>query len=314
MELRSCAGRHMGEMLHSVQNLRVHLLVGLVALLAVGGCTDQPDTEIAESSGPGWRLLGYERDAATSFFAAIVTSDSTLETAWAQGSFSIAQPALDFDTEVGLILTPGVSGSCPDIVFEDLVIEPDDVFAVFDYPSAGQVCTADYNPVSFVFAVERAALSEQFTLAVSETSRCAGCRLDVDLSDEDALEAELWGGPITVEAEGSAPGPGRVNVVRMTADDGQVGAFLFQAAGWDITDHRIRELSSLRFIARIDGFVSSCEGHLCADESCDVADCDGLQPVGEVCTTSPKETLEPQVLQVSFDGDSCAMEALVLEP
>lgn len=292
------------------RQLKVLLLL-LAALLVGTSCTDQPDTELARNSGSGWRLLGYERGAQTSSLAAIVTNDRAVDAAWKAGSFSTAKPELDFRNQVGLILSPPVSDDCPDIVFEDLAIGEDQVFGVFDYPATGRACHAIYIPISFFFAVDRAGLPDQFTLAVTETSRCAGCRLEVDLTEEASLEATLWGGPLNVHAEGSAPAEDQVNVVRMVNFEGDVGAFLFQADAWHNPDRRVRELSSLRFVERIEGFVSGCEGHLCTEEVCDVADCDGLQPLGEVCSTSPAPTLEPQVLVVTFDGEDCTMEIRV---
>lgn len=298
-------------MFRSAGERRVNLLIVVSAVLLAASCTDQPDTGIARRSGSGWQVLGYERGAQTSSLAAIVTSDRALAAAWAEGSFSTAQPVLDFSNRVGLILTPGVSGSCPDIVFEDLVIGEDEVFGVFDYPAAARACTADFNPISFFFAVDRTALPERFTLAVSEESGCTTCRLEVDLGDETSLEATLWGGPLTVQADGSPPAENHVNVVRMTSHDGDVGAFLFQADDWRNPERKIRELSSLRFVERIDGFVSACEGQLCTEDVCDVVDCDGLQPTGQVCSMSPEPTLEPQVFLVTFDGENCTMEIRV---
>lgn len=289
------------------------VLVVFAAMLSVAACVDQPDTNLARDSGRGWRLLGYEREAATSSLAAIVTNDRSLDVAWAEGSFSTAKPVLDFTNDVGLILTPGVSGSCPDIVFEDLLIGEDEVFAAFDYPSPPlfRGCTADFNPISFFFTVDRAALPDQFTLAVTEDSFCFTCRMEVDMTDEASVEAELWGGRFTVEAEGTAPGENHVNVVRMITSDGNVGAFLFQPGDWHRPDSRDRDMGSLRSIERVEGFLSACEGQLCIEDACDVADCNGLQPMGEVCSMSPELKVEPQTLTVTFNGEDCTMEIRV---
>lgn len=93
-----------------------------------------------------------------------------------------------------ILLTPGVSGSCPDIVFEGLVIDDDEVFGEFRYRSEAGACTADFNPVTFFFIIDGQRLPETFTLSVSrEFDNCEECSIHVDLSQQDSVERELWG-------------------------------------------------------------------------------------------------------------------------
>lgn len=287
---------------------------GLRQLVAEGLDADSVfengDTEIAAAEGPGWRLLGSERGKAIGdHLASIVTSERGLERAWELGQFDTLPPEVSFAEEVLIILTPGVSGSCPDITFEELVIQDDPVFGAFDYPREGSgVCTSDFNAVTFFFTVDRHALPEEFTLMVSrEFDSCEACSIQVDLANETAIEAELWGeGTLALATAGTPPPENAFNVVQwITAD--QVGALLFSDSEWSEFPTWFQSFHPEFDVERIDGFVASCTEEQC--EECEGETCHDLPRMGAVCTRTYKPTpYQDQTFVVTFDGTSCTID------
>ena len=131
------------------------LATALVILLA--GCT--PAELEQPTSGDGWRLLGASRggepmapqigDAANQAIAdmGLLRMDGTTA-------------PLDPDSEIALVLTHVVSGSCPQVRFDGLRVDEasrvvegrfTDIADLFYVGS----CTADANPVVYWIAVER---------------------------------------------------------------------------------------------------------------------------------------------------------------
>ena len=286
---------------------------GLKQLVAEGLDADlvfeRGDTELEMAEGPGWTVLDFERGKAVGdHLASIVTTDRGLDRAWELGQFDTPQPEVSFADEVLILLTAGVSGSCPDIVFEELVIESDEVFGAFRYPSERGVCTSDFNPVTFFFVVDRQVLPDTFTLSVLRGfDNCEQCATQVDLDDEEAVEAELWGAStLSLATAGTPPPAGAFNVVQWAAN-GQVGALLFAADDWSEFPTWFQSLDPSFDVQRIDGFVASCPGDQC--EECEGNACTNLPRLGEACSATYRPTLyEDQTFIVTFDGTSCSID------
>ncbi len=77
-----------------------------------------------------------------------------------------------------MLFGPAVSGSCPQIRLDDVVIDVERrlVHADFSHPGAPSECTSDANPHAYIVALERDALPPSpFTVQVFEDVVCKGC-------------------------------------------------------------------------------------------------------------------------------------------
>lgn len=299
-----------GPAARDVEQLGVGDLVQLVAEgLDVDMVFRTGDTDLDTTHGSGWIVWASERGRAVgNLLASIVTSDRGLDRLWELGQFETPRPEITFERQVLIVLTPGVSGSCPDIAFEDLVIDDTEVFGAFRHPSETGICTGDFNPVTFFFIVERQALPEAFTLSVSrEFNNCDGCSIEVDLSEEESVELELWGAStLALATAGTPPPDGAFNVVQWTAD-GEVGALLFTGGGWSEFPTWFQSFEPSFSVERIDGFVATCAEDQC--EECEGEACAELPRLGEACSRSYQKTpYEDQTFVVTFDGTSCSID------
>ncbi|MEK6190852.1 MAG: hypothetical protein AABM41_00845 [Chloroflexota bacterium] len=138
-----------------------------------------PPPGLQPSGGDGWRMLA----SANSPQIAIVPGDA-VDVALNQQSYEIlwwgmglpGEPALiDFNQEIVVRFITGVSGTCPEIVFDGIGVAPSDhvVYGMFSYPGPFPTpppgvtygCTTDWHPHGFLVAVSRDALpGNQFTL------------------------------------------------------------------------------------------------------------------------------------------------------
>ena len=77
-----------------------------------------------------------------------------------------------------VLFGPAVSGSCPEIRLDAVVVDRLHrlVYADFAHPGQPGVCTSDANPHSFVAAIDRSALpASPFTVQLFEQVVCEGC-------------------------------------------------------------------------------------------------------------------------------------------
>lgn len=167
-----------------MRRLRGRLVFGLVLATLVTACA--PEQLEQPQSGDGWRLIGWtrggeQRPPAVGDEAIDVLRDLGLE------RMSAAVPAADPATEVDVVVTHAVSGSCPQVRFDGFDFDAADrrvearITDREDLISFGGSCSADANPVVFWLAVERSRLpGVPFELATDEAPDVP---TDVDLGD-----------------------------------------------------------------------------------------------------------------------------------
>lgn len=277
---------------HSIDAIEGGLPVGEVA-----GQSDESD---------GWRLVDTEPGYGQPHEVAIMTSERALDRAAAARWFE-TRPRPSFDDEVVIVLAPAVSGSCPGIIFGGLTITESRVFGTFEPgppPAGTTTCTADANPVSFVLLVERQALPDIFTLSVEEDVTCGGCeraQIDVDLSDEAALKAALWGAAtLDIVIDGTPPADGTANVFRWAPE----AALMLPASAFTGLPRWIQGFGGSE-ARTIEGFVVACGTDGCPEE-CDDQSCQDLQPLGNVCTYDHEPVaFVDQTVTITWSGVGC---------
>jgi hypothetical protein len=81
------------------------------------------------------------------------------------------------DADVVVSFAHGIGSSCPELRLDDVVIDGSEVYSVASDPivdafGSPRACTADLvGAVTFVVAIDRAALPEAFTLWLSDAAR-----------------------------------------------------------------------------------------------------------------------------------------------
>lgn len=264
-------------------------------------------TGVATRAGDGWRLLAFERRGHP-YRAAIATSERGIDRLWELLRLESNQPPLDLGSEVLITLAPAVSGSCPDIVFRGVTVGPDALFGSYDFPvQEGMGCTADANPVTFIFAVDRDVLPDRFTLSVYEELFCGGCpeeRLEVDMTDEAALEAAQFGGSrLAVQVGGDPPEIGQAAVVQWTL--GEDNGLLFTADEWLESPFWFQSFEDTH-PTELRGFLTECDECI---EECVGDECAGLARVGPECSLPfEPEPFVDVTATVVFEGTSCTIE------
>lgn len=240
-----------------------------------------------------------------------MTSERAIDRA-ADARWFATRPQPTFDDEVVIVLAPSVSGSCPAIIFEGLTITDGRVYGDFKPgppPTGSDTCTADANPVAFVFLVERRVLPETFTLSVEEEVVCNGCeraRIDIDLSNQAELEATLWGrSTLDIVIAGTAPADGTANVFRWAPE----AALMLPATVFVDLPRWIQGFDSSE-ARTIEGFVVDCGAGGCPEE-CDDRSCQDLQPLGDVCAYDYKpETFVDRTVTITWDGADCEITSV----
>lgn len=148
-----------------------------------GVCVEGRTAEELDPEGPqledgeGWRLLG-DGTSGPVYATLVATDASGYEGLWDAAGFDEERPEADLDAEVVILFGPAVSGSCPQIRLDDVVIDVEDgvVHADFAHPGAPAACTDDANPHAYVVAVQRDALPPSpFTVQLFEDVACTGC-------------------------------------------------------------------------------------------------------------------------------------------
>lgn len=264
------------------------------------------ETFISVEFGEGWRLIDHQRRGQP-YTAAIITSDAALSR-WSElYRMDLDAHDVDFSSEVIVSLTPSVSGSCPDITFNGLVIGDDVVHGTYEFPTEDDVdgCTADANPVTFISAVKRSALPDVFTLAVFDTPICGGCDAEVvavDLTDEAALEAAQFGASrLAMFASGPPPASGQAYVMQWTVDS--PNALLQSAATW--TDPFAIGWYEDAPALTLTGFVTACTD--CAEE-CVMDECAELPRIGDECELAyTPEDFVDATATITFTGGMCSI-------
>jgi hypothetical protein len=270
------------------------------------------DVVIRVDQGDGWRVVDAQPGYGQSHEVAIMTSDRGLDRAADAGWFE-TRPAAVFDDEVVIVLAPSVSGSCPGIIFDGLTITEDRLFGNFKSglpPEGTDGCTADANPVSFMFIIERASLPQTFALSVGEHVACGGCdhaQIDVDLAAEEVLELALWGaGALDVVIDGTAPIDGNANVFRWAPD----AALLLPAEAFIGVPSWIQgfEPSESR---TIEGFVVECGADGCPEE-CPGASCEILEPLGNICSYDYEpEAFVDRTVTITWADTNCKITGTI---
>jgi hypothetical protein len=112
-----------------------------------------------QPAGNGWRLLATE-PTGQPYRTGIAWDAASLADLWAEAGISADVPAVAFQTEVVIWFGAVVSGSCPNVRLDAVVV--DDVrrmvhaeIVLVDPPSA---CTSDANPRAYLVAVQRSRL------------------------------------------------------------------------------------------------------------------------------------------------------------
>ena len=159
----------------------------------------QPD------GGEGWRLLADQDGGGGSWWPVGLAADAEgLPALWE--FLDAPLPEVDFEKHVVISFGVGYSGSCPDIRLDDVVVDGAVVHPEIVNLSKEVACTADYNPRTYVVALERSRLpSGPFAVQLeAETPSKPEERLlvDADLSTPAAVPE-----PGAVRPDASLPEP-----------------------------------------------------------------------------------------------------------
>ena len=158
-------------------------------------CFDGVDPEDAVIDGPqptegdGWRLLTVERTG-ESYRTGIATDASQYSSLWDRSGVTVAQPEVDFDTEI-VIWFGAVYGSGCEIRMDDVVIdlERSIVHGDFVVPGNPGACNEDANPEAYLVAVDRTALPVRaFSVQLSSEDPPNGVPEERTVVDADLTE------------------------------------------------------------------------------------------------------------------------------
>lgn len=147
-------------------------------------------------SGEGWELLGFSRSGPV-YSVALAENQGDLDVMWERFRPTFDEPAVDFTTRVVIGFGHAVSGSCPGIDFEGLVIESDRVYGTYQKHDRRLFggCTDDANPAMFWLAADRSLLPERFTLSLAAEDICVSCiddAIEVDLTSDEPDGSQWW--------------------------------------------------------------------------------------------------------------------------
>ena len=115
---------------------------------------------------------------------------------WATVDPATTPPSIDLSHEMAVSFAEGVGSSCPDLLLDDVVIDPTArwIYDVTKNPLGDIPCTADLTgTVVFVVALQRTALPDSpFTIALDAPDVCAGpgcAAVQIDLTNETSPSA-----------------------------------------------------------------------------------------------------------------------------
>jgi hypothetical protein len=131
---------------------------GGIGIAGLGGSGDLVDSQAVIPDEPAHA------------FADLVTEPGDLQPVWQRFGLSGEPPSVDLDDTVLLFIGFGESGSCP-ATFQGVRADGD-VVTVRMGTEGGRACTDDYNPRTFVIAVDRDLVpTGGFVLDLSTTNR-----------------------------------------------------------------------------------------------------------------------------------------------
>ena len=160
--------------------------------------------------GEGWRLLADEAGAGEPWRIGLATDAASFEGLWAEIGLAAPVPEVDFEEHVVIWFSAVVSGSCPDVRLDDVVVDGSVVYPEIADLNRALACTHDAVPHAYVVAVERSRLpSGPFVIqTAAELPSYAQpeerLRVDVDLSVPGAVA-----GAGAVQPEASVAKPER---------------------------------------------------------------------------------------------------------
>jgi hypothetical protein len=125
-------------------------------------------------TGEGWRVLADAPGIGPTWDTSAALDKAAYRELWAELGLPGERPPVDFVNEIVVHFGPAVSGSCPEIRLDGLLVRGDlvlpDIVRPGIQPSA---CTADANPHTYLLAVERSALpTAPFRLRVTDCETC----------------------------------------------------------------------------------------------------------------------------------------------
>lgn len=277
------------------------------AVVVTGSATSAPPVDARDAhgnltAGLGWELLAFTRSGLT-YGVAVAENELDAERMWASLSFAIPAPPVNYDTHVLMVLGQAVSGSCPEIQFQGLTIEPDRAYGGFTFIHDHGGCTDDANPAAYLLAVERSALPDRFLLTLTAEDICGGCDEDtitVDLTNDDPDESYWWAtGRFGIVIGGAPPVDSHVYTMHF---GGEVHPLAILAGDWPAEPTWIG--GGERFPDRVEAFTANCIG----GEEC-IEDLDMLEPTGPACGTNVNaEPRQDIAITITFAADgSCVV-------
>jgi hypothetical protein len=250
-------------------------------------------------------LLGFTRTGLT-YGVAVADSAVDVERMWATIPFDIAPPTVDYGSHVLLVLGHAVSGSCPEIQFQGLTIEPDRAYGEFTFVHSHDGCTGDANPAAYLLAVERSALPDRFLLTLEAEDICGGCDEDtvvVDLTSDVPNDSHWWvRSNFGIVVGGAPPADSHVITLRF---GGTIEPLAILAVDWEVEPRWIG--GGERIPDRVEAFTANCVG----GEEC-IEDLDLLDPTGPVCGSNVDFQPGQDVMaRITFSADgSCVVEVV----
>jgi hypothetical protein len=112
------------------------------------------------TTGDGWRLLAAEPGVGEPYRTGIATDEASYRELWRTIGLAGDPPEVDLDAEVVIWFGAVFGSSCPDLRFDDVVVDRDAglVHAEIVLVDPPPACTDDANPYAFLVAVERGRL------------------------------------------------------------------------------------------------------------------------------------------------------------
>lgn len=292
------------------------LLVSLLLTLAAcsgsevsdpPGPADRPIRDGAGNllAGSGWELLEFTRSGLT-YGVAVAETPEDVERMWQSLEFDVPAPDVDFASDVLIVLGHAVSGSCPEIQFQGLTIEPDRVFGNFTFIHERDACTSDANAAAYLLAVERSALPDRFVLSLERDDVCGGCdedTIDVDLTSDVPDESQWWArGRFGIVLGGAPPADSHVFTMHFGGD---VRPLAILARDWQVAPQWYT--GGDVFPDRVEAFTANCVG----GEQC-IESLEMLEPTGPKCganiTAEPRQDV---AIVITFEADgSCGIELM----
>lgn len=145
----------------------------------------EPEPGPQPTEGDGWRLLGTE-PVGEPYRTGLAADQASYQALWTQVGMTADAPAVDFDTHVVIWFGAVVSGSCPDLRMDDVVVADGIVHMDAVVLGDNVVCTSDANPRAFLVALERDRLpSDGFAIQLGAAGPPAGAPEERTVVDAD---------------------------------------------------------------------------------------------------------------------------------